>query len=150
MFAMLHLRTIIARVFSAVLAGGAVIAIGGPAEAASAGEPPALTTGSALPTGSTLRVPGTFRDNFACGHGPGGLKMTMQSDREMAQACAMAGQVANAYTAAPRQAGADQAVSVTVDGASWACVQKKQGDDDYVECSHGGEMLSLSTFHSVS
>ncbi|TDD06275.1 hypothetical protein E1292_15385 [Nonomuraea deserti] len=125
-------RTILIRVSSALLAAGALVVTGGlsPAVSASSGRPAAC-------------------DLFACGQGPGGLKMTMQSDQEMAQACAEAGAVAGAYAAAPQPAGAERAVSVQVDGAGWACVQKREVDQAYVECSHEGETLSLSEFQPL-
>ncbi|MGR6920196.1 hypothetical protein ACU635_38690 [[Actinomadura] parvosata] len=34
---------------------------------------------------------------------------------------------------------------MTADGANWACVQKSELDESYVECSHADEMLSLSS-----
>ncbi|TDD18943.1 hypothetical protein [Nonomuraea diastatica] len=135
---MSHLRRIIVRASSAILPAGAVVLTGGLSEAVSADRPLAPS------------VQATIRDNFACGQGPGGLKMSMQSNREMAQACAKAGEVANAYTGAPQQASAERAVSVNVDGANWACVHKTESQEAYVECSHADEMLSLSKFQPVS
>ncbi|WP_157548751.1 hypothetical protein [Nonomuraea candida] len=123
---------------SAILATTPVLATAGPSHAA--------TTGTPL----TPIIQTTTRDTFACGQGPGGLKMTMQSNREMSQACAKAGEVANAYAAAPQQAGEEQAVSVNVDGANWACVHKTEMDEAYVECSHADETLSLSEFRSMT
>ncbi|SPL89598.1 unnamed protein product [[Actinomadura] parvosata subsp. kistnae] len=127
------------RASSALLAAG-VLVIGGWCSAAAAGAAPAASVQERLP----------LRDDFACGQGPGGLKMTMRSNQEMAHACATAGEVAGAYAAAPRQAGAESPASVTVDGANWACVQKSELDESYVECSHADEMLSLSTYEPVS
>jgi hypothetical protein len=124
----------ILRASSAILAAGAIVVTSGLAQAVSGGGP------------SAPSVQSTIRDNFACGQGPGGLKMSMQSDQEMAQACAKAGEVAGAYAAAAQKASAERAVSVNVDGANWACVQKAEMDETYVECSHADEMLSLSTF----